>query len=895
MGGGSRGGGNGKKQGDARPPAWASRLLERVIRRRVVREDVVVSMEVEFHRVWEAKGASAARRWYVRQALGIAVRAAVGGVGGEGRASAGSRLTGVGIVGVTDTLRLAARSVWSRRGVSAAVVVAVALGVGVTTAVVSVADAVLFRPLPYPEPDRLVQVVGTSDLNALLAGSANPYDVVDWKRAETFEAMAPYSGFSATLVFDRGPVRVAAARVGEGMDRVLGVRPALGRLFTEDDFAPGARSVVLAHSLWTERFGADPAIVGRSLDLSGTPFTVVGVLPPTDLAVPTGAGLWLPLALPAGEGGERRAGVWLAVMGRLRPGVEPEQADAELKSIATRLRQEHPATNAGRHVHVEPLRERIVGDAKPVVRLLSAAVALVLLIACANIGNLLLAVAQDRRRELAVRSALGSGLAGLGGLLLAESALLALVGSLLGVLLAPLGVEALLALYPGGLPRADEVAVNGTVLAVAAAATAVATLAAGLPPLLEARRLDLQKTLRAGPRGHSTRRDRRVRGGLVVAQVALSVALLVAGGLLLRTFRSLVRVDPGFVTEHVLTFNVSLPSVRYPEVEQETAFDEALLDRLRALPGVVEAGTATLLPLAGGDFLDGFQREGRDDEMPDLPAARLQIVTAGYLETLGIPLRRGRTVEPEDRSGAPSVVVVSEALERQYFPGGALGERIFLQGDWREVVGVVGDKRHGGLREEPVPDVYVPRGQIAGPRWSAWVAVRTEGDPLALVPAVRSVVRELEPTVPVVDPEPLSARLAGAVAPERFRAVIVGALALLAVVLAVLGLYGLVAFVVAREARETGIRLALGDAPTRVLVRTVGRAVALAGLGVGVGLAVALASGRFLAAFVPEIGTRDPLTLTVVPALFLAVAALAALGPAMRAGRFDPARILREE
>jgi predicted permease len=400
------------------------------------------------------------------------------------------------------------------------------------------------------------------------------------------------------------------------------------------------------------------------------------------------------------------------------------------------------------------------------VALLGGSVGLVLLIACANIGNLLLAAAEERRRELAVRAALGSGGGRIARLIFAESAVLAGAGALLGLALAPLAIRALLALYPGGLPRGDEVTINGTVLTLALAATALATFAAGLPPLMEARRLDLQKNLRAGERGAVGPAARRVRAVLVTAQVALSVALLVGGGLMVRTFAALERAEPGFDDDSLLTFNLGMSSVRYPEAADEAAFLESLLERIRAMPGVAAAGSSSLLPLTPGDFLDGFRREGYDDGFPDYPTARLHNVSSGFIETLGLPLVAGRTLTAADDAGAQRVVVVNETFARRWFPEGALGRRIHLQSELREIVGMVGDKRHHGLREEPDADLWVPRAQIANPRLLAWIAVRSAGDPLALVPPIRAALTELDPSIAIADPRTMSDRLDAALRPN---------------------------------------------------------------------------------------------------------------------------------
>jgi predicted permease len=364
---------------------------------------------------------------------------------------------------------------------------------------------------------------------------------------------------------------------------------------------------------------------------------------------------------------------------------------------------------------------------------------------------------------------------------------------------------------------------------------------------------------------------------------------------MVRTFAALERAEPGFDDDSLLTFNLGISSVRYPEATDEAAFLESLLERIRAMPGVSAAGSSSLLPLTPGDFLDGFRREGYDDGFPDYPSARLHNVSSGFLETLGLPLVAGRTLTAADDAGAQRVVVVNETFARRWFLEGALGRRIDLQGELREIVGVVADKRHHGLREDPEADLWVPRAQIANPRLLAWVAVRTAGDPLALVPGIRDALTELDPTIAIDDPRTMSDRLDAALAPERFRAWVVGALASLATLLAVLGIYGLLSYSVARQRREIGIRIALGRTPGGMVGTTVARAVATTAVGVAIGLGIALAAGRFVAAFVPEVGPRDPLTLVVVPAVLLGAAALAALGPARRASRVDPAVALRAD
>ena len=604
----------------------------------------------------------------------------------------------------------------------------------------------------------------------------------------------------------------------------------------------------------------------------------------------------MPFVLPApGQDDRQRGGVWMSVVGRLRSGVSLASADAEMQTIGANLRNAFPRTNANRSISVIPLHVGLVGTARNVVWLLAGATVLVLLIACANIGNLLLANALDRRREFAVRGALGAGTRRLAQLVLAESGALAVTGAVLGLLLAPVLIQAFVSLYPGGLPRSAEVGINLRVLLATLAATLLVTLAAALPPLRQTRRNDLQSVMRAGERGLGSRSERTMRAALIVGQIALSATLLIASGLLLRTLLAVMRTDPGFTTEQMLSFNVDLSSQRYSELAQEAVFHETFLARIRAMPGVSNAGASSLLPLAPGEFRDGFIREGHDDQMPNLPVARLHNITGGYLETLGIPLRAGRTITAADRGDTPPVLVVNETFQERYFPDGAVGKRIRFRGRMREIVGVVADKRHENLRAEPGPDMYLPIAQNDNPRWFSWYAVRVAGDAAALMPAVRNALREIDPALSIAGVATMQDRLNATLAPDRFRASMIGALAALGLALAALGIYAVIAWAVARERREIAIRLSLGDSPAGAIRRVLSRALALAATGTAIGVVLALATGRFIAAFVPEVGPRDPVTLSVVPVLFLGIAALAAFTPALRASRVEPAAVLRAD
>jgi putative ABC transport system permease protein len=654
--------------------------------------------------------------------------------------------------------------------------------------------------------------------------------------------------------------------------------------------------MVLSHRLWRRAFGADPALVGRRVPLDGEPFEVIGVLPDLPIAFPTpDTDVWVPLRPPA-PGFSNRGGVWQRVVARLDAGVTMADAQADFDRIARDLAREYPDSNANRRVMLVPYREGFVGATDAVLKLVAGAVLLVLLIACANVGHLLLVSAQARERELAVRAALGAESWRLAGLLAAETAWLAAAGGLAGLALAPWLIAAFLRLYPDPLPAVGDVQVRFTAVGAAIGATFAAGLFALLPPLLNLRGRrgrDLQSAMRSSERGTEHRGQRRARAMLVVTQVALSTALLLGGALLLRTFWTMRAVDPGFAADGVLTFNLALGDRAYPTLDDEVRFYASLLAGIRALPGVEAAGATTLLPLTPGEFGDGFYRVGFDDVYPKIPIARLQNVTAGYLEAIGLPVRRGRTLRDSDTASSPRVVVVNESLERQYFPGGALGRQIRFRGVTADIVGVVADKQHRSLRERPRADMYFPRSQVSHPRLFGWMAVRTSIDPASVLAPVRELVAALDPNVALDDVETMARRLDAAVAPDRFRALLVSALAVVALALAVLGLYGLIALAVARTARDIAIRMALGASAGHTVARVVRHLLLLTAAGVAAGVGLAMAGQELVAGFLVGVTAFDPSTIAIVAGVLLAAAAAAAAGPAARASRIDPASVLR--
>ena len=869
-------------------PFWLRslvRVLPRDVRDEILRELLEQRAQVS------RQGRLVAWRWAWRQPRAILAW----------RESAAPRAW---ISGLRDDWRIASRSLRQRPALAVTVVATVAVSVAAIAGVASIVDAVLLRPLPYPHADRLVWLAThqpgptSPPFDPARAASAhgNPLDVVDWARRERLlTTLTPFETFEGTIIAGGRPVRVGMASMWATVSEVLGIRAQHGRLFSKDDYAEHARVMVLSHRLWRTAFGADPSLVNQTVDLGGVRYQVVGVLPDFPVSFPTAdTDVWFPLR-PPGPEFQNRSGVWQRVVARLDPGVTLAQAGEDMARVARELEAEYPKSNSDRRVFVVPYRDGVVGAARSVISLLAGAVALVLVIGCANVGHLLLVSAQGRQRELAVRAALGARPGVVARLLLVESAWLTGLGGVAGLLLAPWALRGFLGLYPESLPSVGEVAINWTAMLAAVVATAVAALLAVLPPLMAARARQLQDTIRAGERGAEHRGQRRTRAALVVTQVALSTALLIGGGLLMRTFLAIRSTDPGFSAPGVLTFNLALSPATYPALADEVRFYAQLLARVRAMPGVDAAGATTLLPFTPGEFGDGFYRVGFNDVAPNIPIARLQNVTPGYFEAVGLPIMRGRVFTAADSASSAPVVVVNEALERRDFPEGAIGRQIRFRGVVFDVVGVVGDKRHRNLREVPRAEMYYPRSQVDNPRYFSWVAIRASRDPLTLVAEIRAVVSRLDPAVAIDKVDTLQHRVEAVIAPDRFRASTVGLLALTALLLAGLGLYGLVAHAVARDSRNIAIRMALGATGAATVGRVVRRVLALTATGVAIGGALAWAGSTLVIGCLAGVAPVDPLTLAVVAALLITIAVVAATGPAIRASRVDPAQALRSQ
>jgi len=801
-------------------------------------------------------------------------------------------------------LRYAGRRLRRTPAFTALVVATLALGIGANTAIFSVVDAVLLRPLPYRDVDRLVAVRHSYPSQELLA----PVDAAGFARyrdeARSFGGLtAVRARWEPNLTGQGEPERLVGARVSGRFFEVLGVPAALGRTLLPDEDAPGRhQAVVLGDGLW-RRLGADRGIVGRTILLDGEPHEVVGVMPPgfRDPGL-RDTELWRPLALPPEEFAGGRGQEWLDLVARLRPGVGIEAARAELAAVARRARADEPgAWPPDWTIAATPLVEQTTGAIRPAVLVLLGAVGFVLLIACANVANLLLARGAGRGREVAVRVALGARRADLVRQLLAESVLLALAGGVFGVALAWAGVRALgtlaAASLPGGTPGIDA-----RILGFALLLSLVVGIAFGLVPALQTSRVDLQEALKEGARGAvGARATHAIRRGLVVGEVALALVLLTGAGLLLKSFARLQAIDPGFDTGRLLTFTIALPASRYETEAQRVAFFDRVLGDVAALPGVRAAGAVSILPFGPGGSTNSYRVEGRPfvRGQPG-PWGDFRHATPGYFRTLGIPLVKGRLLDERDRAGAPLVAVVDEETVRRWFPREEpVGRRIAFDVDsagnpvWVEIVGVVGHVKTDGLLGEDRIQLYLPWAQTARP--TLQVAVRAAGDPLALVPAVRAVVRRVDADQPLSRVSTMESMVGDSVGQRRLAATLLAGFAALAMLMACIGIYGVMSQLVAERTREIGVRVALGARRADVLRLVVGQGMTLALAGVALGLLGAFALTRLIRSQLYAVEPTDPATYVLVAALLAAVALAATLVPALRASRVDPAVALRAE
>jgi putative ABC transport system permease protein len=802
-------------------------------------------------------------------------------------------------------VRYGIRMMFKNRSFTAVAILALALGISANTAIFSVVNAILLRSLPYKDPARLVVPISVNAARGLDRGSITYADYLDW-RNETgvFENVAVFSSQTADLTGGGEPERIEVAGVSQEYFAAMGVEPQIGRTFSSDEFELNAtRTLVISYRLWQRKFGGDPGVLEQTVFLNGRPYPVIGVMP-KDSQWPDNFDIWVAMAVGPNPGPDllRRDNMIFNAVARLKQGVAIEQASAAMATIARRLEQDFPESRTGWTNKAIPLREYIVGDQLQLaLMVLLGAVGFVLLIACVNVANLLLARAATREREIAIRLALGSGRFRLIRQLLTESVMLALVGGGVGLLLAFWGVDLVTALAPPDVPRIAEVKIDFRVLGFATVASVVTAVLVGLIPALHASKVNLNESLKEGGRSSTEgARGGRIRSALVVSEVVLSLVLLAGAGLMVRSFMRLQQVDPGFNTNNLVTMSINCPTKRYPDPLKVIAFYKDLVNRVTASPGVESAAVSSALPLGGGGFYLGrvFLIEGHPEPPagPDEPA-QWNVMGPGYFETTGIRLIQGRSFDERDTAESNKVIIINETLAQRMFPKeDALGKRIRSWRDenlLREIVGVVQDVRYYGRADELRGLVYVPHTQNT---WRSMVmSVRTTGDPAALIGSIRDQIWSLDKDLAIANPRTMSQILAQSVAPQRFSMMLLTAFAAVAMVLAMVGVYSVLSYTVAQRSHELGVRMALG-AETGDLMRLVlVHGMKLTLMGTGIGLASAFAVTRLMKSLLYEIGATDPATFAVVTVLLMGVGLAACLIPAYRATKVDPMVALRYE
>jgi putative ABC transport system permease protein len=800
-------------------------------------------------------------------------------------------------------LRYAARILKKNPGFTAVAVVALALGIGANTAIFSVVNTVLLRPLPYKDQEQLVMVWEDATRHGYPRDTPAAANYVDWRdQNNVFSGMAAIADMNFNLTNAGDPERLKGRRVSANLFPLLGVEPQLGRIFSTAEDQPGSQQVVvLSHRLWQRRFGGDPSIAGKPLTLNDETYTVIGVMPARFQFPEKDDELWVPIALSAQEAANRNRH-YLEVVARLKPGVTLPQAQTDMTTIGTRLQQQYPESNTDLGVAVTSLHEHLVGDIKPALLILLGAVGLVLLIACANVANLLLARAAIRQKEIALRVALGARHWRLLRQFLTESVLLATLGGMLGLAIAYVGLLLLGSFVPESISQAREVSLDLKVLGFTLLVSLLTGLIFGLAPAIQAARLNQSETLKEGGRDSVTGRSgKRLRSLLVTAEVAVSLVLLIAAGLLINSFLRLRNIDPGFRVDHLLTMKIELPEPKYEEMQRRTAFYDNLIQRVQSLAGVRSAAVTTNLPLYRQGNSIGIRLEGKPAPLPGHELIVVtRIVSPGYFETMGIPLLAGRQFTDHDSDQSPNVVVISETMARRYWPGEeAIGKRIAAgrvrtDADWIQVVGVVKDVRQFELNAEPRPQMYLAYGQADFFRPEDLV-VKTDVEPASIAATVRKAVWDVDKDQPVSNIRTMDEILAESIARQRFSMLLLGVFAGVALLLAAVGIYGVMSYSVAQRTHEIGIRMALGAQTSAVLKLAVAYGLKLVIAGVVIGLVAAFALTRLMATLLFGVTPTDPATFALISLLLISVAAIASYIPARRATKVDPLIALRYE
>jgi len=897
------------------PPRPAARLLTRCLPPGMIRETVLGDLR-EMHEEMAASpgdagpaGARARRRradrWYWSQTVRVGGRYLVGRLFHRQRYRAltapppvGARARRHVIGAVAGDLRFTIRSFRRTPGFTLATVLVLGLGIGSISLMFSTLNTVVLQPLPYPHPDRLVWVWSMNEQGS--RNSVSYLDYVDYQgNTDAFESLGTFTVFSRTRIVTGGDAAesLTTYEVSSTLFATLGVAPDIGRSFVPEDEQTGGSGVaIVSHGLWERRFGGDPAAIGSTITLNGEPAEIVGVMP-AGFEFPAGTDVWFPLQQGAGYTSGRGNNNFY-IVGRLRDGVTIQEAQSQMTVVAARIADANPAEKAGRTARLVPLHERYFGSLRTQLLLLVGVIALVPLVAGANVAALVLARATTRRTELASRLALGASRARVIQQLLTESLAMALCGGAVGLALAFAGGEAIRAFAPAALPRLDSIGIDARVAGVTLLVSLAMVPLVGILPALRATDLEVAETLKAGGGRRTTDRRSSVRSVLVVAQVALSVMLMLASGLLARSFVNLQRVDPGFRSGGVLLVRTLVPSFKYENGARLTGVWDELHGRVLAVPGVEMVGAIDRPPLSGTFPTADAWAEGRPPAGPaDTLGAVRRFVTEDYFRVMRTPIVAGRAFDATDGPDAPLVAVINEAAARQFFPGeDAVGRTLVL--DWEElfklrVVGVSADIREIGLDADPVPTVYLS--QRWYPRPTMNLTIRTSGDPLASAGAVRQAIRDVDDDISIADMQTMDARLSDSIFQPRFQSVLVGLFALVALVLSSIGLYGVLALLVRQRGHEISVRLALGADAAGVVRLVIGQGARLVSAGVLVGVAGGLAGSRLLRSALVGVGPADPITYGAVVVSLIVVTLVACLGPALRAARLDPAEALKAE
>jgi putative ABC transport system permease protein len=805
-----------------------------------------------------------------------------------------------------QNIRYGIRALLKNPGFTAIAIITLALGIGANTVIFSVVDSVLLRSLPFKDSDRLVSIWETNPQlsnpdgkNAQASGIAN---FTDWNsQNQVFDNMAAYFNWTYNLTGMDEPERLEAAVVTGSFFDVLGVQSSMGRTIIPDDDQSGKDNVVvLSHGFWQRRFGSDTAIIGKAITLNRNSFTIIGVMPPDFKFPGREVELWVPAGFSAAQK-QDRAGKFLKVIGRLKPNVKVEQARAALVTIAGQLEQQYPDTNAGWSAALVPFQENEVSSTRPALLLLFGAVGFVLLIACANVSNLLLAKGAARRKEMAIRSALGASRGRLISQMFTESALLALLGAGAGILLAVWGMDILISLNPGDIPRLADARIDGRVFAFTLMLSILTAFVFGIVPALFASKPDLQEAIKETGQTVTSSSGLKFHNLLIVSEIAVTLVLLVGAGLMIRSFLHLHEVNPGFNTENMLTMRIWLPASRYGSNEQQTAFFQQVIDRIETVPAVRAVGAIQDIPLKANRMGFNFVIEGRAaTRSVEEQDAAYRAITPEYFRTMSIPLLNGRGFTRQDDRNAPPVVIINQSMVQQFFSSeDPIGKRIrFGEQDapWYSIVGIVSDIKHMGLDAQEGAAIYQPydQKQFSFLRWMTLV-MRTDSEPTGLIAAVRSQVQAVDKDQPVYDIATLEQLLSTSVAKPRFYMALLGSFALLALVLASVGIYGVMSFSVNRRRREMGIRLALGADRRDIFKLVVARGLLLTLTGVGIGVAASFALTRVMSSLLFGVTATDQLTFIAIPLILTGVALGACFVPARRAMKVDPMVALRYE